>query len=262
MGCGRYIAWLSARLDGELTAREAQELEAHLAQCPACRALASQLAAMHDSFEGLEDIPAPEGFARRVMEQIRAQGEPEKKVVPLFRRPQFRALAGLAACLVLCVGVYQSGVFFRAEEAVDYEMAVAAAPNGGGESMERTMDAPQGYGAVEGDTPMLSTYSAMPENAQLAIQSDGVEEKAAYQAAGQAVSAILTLSQLPQGWEEALGADVEWLTDEEGHRCCLVTAERMEALEELAREQDDIMASLTSAPAESGTLCAVVIAEG
>lgn len=104
MACDRYLELLSARLDGALTEAEERELEEHLAACPDCRAVGAQLSALRGAFPELEEDAPPEGFARGVMERIRAE-EP-KKVIPLFKRPQVRALAGLAACLVLVVGIY------------------------------------------------------------------------------------------------------------------------------------------------------------
>lgn len=109
MKCERVAELLSARLDGELTAQETEELEDHLARCPACRALEAQLAALHDSLQDMDELQAPEGFAQGVMEQVRAGGGERAKVVPLLRRPRFKALAGLAACAVLCVGLYRTG---------------------------------------------------------------------------------------------------------------------------------------------------------
>lgn len=107
MACQRYYELISQRLDGELTEDEQQELESHLAVCPSCRALDQQLSGLHESFSDLEEVPAPEGFAQGVMDRIRM--EESKKVIPLFRRPQFKAAAGLAACLVLCAGLYGAG---------------------------------------------------------------------------------------------------------------------------------------------------------
>ena len=101
----RCFELLSARLDGPLSEEEERALEDHLAHCPDCRALAEQLEQLHTGFSGLEELKAPAGFTGRVMEQIGG----ERKVIPLFRRPQFRALAGLAACLAICVGIYGLG---------------------------------------------------------------------------------------------------------------------------------------------------------
>lgn len=107
MACQRYYELISQRLDGELSQEEERELESHLRICPGCRALAEQLSGLHEEFSTLEEVPAPEGFARGVMNRI--QAEDRKKVVPLFKRPQFKAAAGLAACLILCAGLYGAG---------------------------------------------------------------------------------------------------------------------------------------------------------
>ena len=104
--CRDTQLYLSLKLDGMLEPEEARALEAHLAQCPRCRALERELSAIHTALPELEEYEAPEGFARSVMERVEAL-ERKPKVVPLFRRPQVRALMGLAACAVLCVGLYR-----------------------------------------------------------------------------------------------------------------------------------------------------------
>lgn len=101
----RCFELLSARLDGPLTGGEERELEDHLRTCPQCRALAEQLEQLHAGFAGLEELEAPAGFTGRVMERVREKRRP----IPLFRRPQFRAVAGLAACAAICIGIYGTG---------------------------------------------------------------------------------------------------------------------------------------------------------
>ena len=107
--CERFLPLLSAQLDGELSQEEERELQEHLEQCPACRELWEELSAIHDAFPALEQLSAPPGFAQGVMDRIRVQEE-RPKVIPLFRRPALRAAAGLAACVVLCLGIYQTGL--------------------------------------------------------------------------------------------------------------------------------------------------------
>lgn len=125
MACEHYYELISAQLDRELTREEEQELNAHLEQCPSCRALAEQLAGLHEDFSALEEVPAPEGFVQGVMERIRE----EKKVIPLFKRPQFKAAAGLAACLAICVGLYGAGQLPFTNEAENSPLQGAAAPS-------------------------------------------------------------------------------------------------------------------------------------
>ena len=102
MNCEQMNDLLWAFLDGELTAQEEEQMHAHLEQCADCRALLEQLQTLRTSFSDLEEIPAPEGFADGVMARIRR--EEKNKVIPLFKRPQVRAMVGLAACLTLFIG--------------------------------------------------------------------------------------------------------------------------------------------------------------
>ena len=105
LSCEEALEQMSQALDGPLTGEERGELEAHLAGCPACRTDWAALRELHQAMGELEETPAPEGFADLVMERVREESAPAK-VVPLWRRPQWRAAAGLAACAVICVGLY------------------------------------------------------------------------------------------------------------------------------------------------------------
>lgn len=140
--CGKFVERISAKLDGQLTAEEERELEAHLAVCPACRALESQLAAIHAAFPQIEEVSTPEGFVDRVMDQIRAREGQGAKVAPLFKRPQIQALASLAACAVLCVGLYRGRPTARLWERRK-ERRTGSVPPGGQHRPERP-----GRGAV------------------------------------------------------------------------------------------------------------------
>ena len=105
LSCEEALEQMSQALDSPLTGEEQGELEAHLACCPACRADWAALRELHQAMGELEETPVPEGFADRVMERVREDARPAK-VVPLWRRPQWKAAAGLAACAVICVGLY------------------------------------------------------------------------------------------------------------------------------------------------------------
>ena len=98
MSCEKYLDLISARLDGELTAQEQAELDAHLKTCPACRAIADELTGMHAALTELGEVPAPAALSAGVLSKINAQRQAD-------RRRFIRRLTTLAACLVLCVGV-------------------------------------------------------------------------------------------------------------------------------------------------------------
>lgn len=208
MACDRYLELLSARLDGALTEAEERELEGHLAACPDCRAVGAQLSALQEAFPELEEAgTAPEGFARGVMDRIRAE-EP-KKVIPLFKRPQVRALAGLAACLVLVVGLY--GASHSQRKAADEYMMLRSFNR---EAVEEFSDASacesltgSVYGAdgVE-DVPQMASYAA-PETQELLKTAPGAT---ADDLAGSRLSSLelsentLAMDYFPEGAAELL----------------------------------------------------------
>lgn len=97
MNCERYLDLISARLDGPLSPQDEAELNAHLNTCPECRAIADDFSKMHSALTGCV-VPAPAELAEGVMKSIRAQHTARKRT--------FRQLGALAACLVLCVGVF------------------------------------------------------------------------------------------------------------------------------------------------------------
>lgn len=168
--CERYTVLLSARLDGELTLEEEQALEAHLDQCPDCRALASRLTAIHSAFPELEEVPAPENFAKGVMDRVRWSEEAKPKVIPLFRRPQFKAMAGLAACFVLCLGVYQAGLLGRSrQEAANLTAAGLQAAAG--------QPAPSLFTAAPGENDAAVPESGMQTAPQVRAGEQQTQEK-------------------------------------------------------------------------------------
>ena len=174
MDCDRYMQLLSARLDGVLTDEEMRQLEEHLLRCPDCRAAGEQLAVLQDAFPETEEVPAPEGFARGVMDRIRESET--QKVIPLFRRPRFRALAGLAACLVLVIGLYGASQLQNQEKMMlvtrsfQHDVMWDETIDGAGdvstqESLRGDGDGPQVNAALTdpeaADAPQIAAYAAL-----------------------------------------------------------------------------------------------------
>ena len=107
ISCERAWELLSQQLDEPLSPQEKQELEEHLAACPSCRKDKEELEQLDQALRNLGEIQAPADFTQRVMAQVQ-QTQSKPKVIPLWCRPQVRALAGLAACALLCIGIYRS----------------------------------------------------------------------------------------------------------------------------------------------------------
>lgn len=312
--CDEFVLLLSQRLDGPLSGGEERALEEHLAVCPACRALGSQLAAIHAAFPEMEETPAPQGFAQGVMARVRAAEAEKKKVVPLFRRPQVKALAGLAACAVLCVGLYRAGVLdlrpeggaggidaasvqleeppmnrTASERASPAPKLFSAEPSGGEEEISgqtvtgssaetgRENAGPEEKNASDSDKDtdqevqdvQPSLFSAAPQTAEGRDTAPASPPPVYYQfGGGQAVpmyvgglvvNARLMLERLPEGAGEVLGAEAEWLTDEEGRDFCVITGEEMEAVMGLAEEQGQDLTGAATGRIAPEELCALVL---
>lgn len=107
--CQEMFYLMNLELDGEISAQEQLQLNAHRATCPQCAALSEELRQMQIAVQSLDEIEVPEGFSDRVIERIQQETAPAPKVV-LFRKKLVR-YGSLAACGLLCVGLYQSGIF-------------------------------------------------------------------------------------------------------------------------------------------------------
>jgi anti-sigma factor RsiW len=135
MACEQVREWLSAWLDGELTAEQRRQVAAHLEVCAACsreRALLEGL----DAALGTLAAPLPAQLPERVLARLQPR-----------RRYGWQSLA-MAASLVL--GIALGGTL--AQNFYPYVApAVTAAANGNGEvlALEEFHDFPQGsLGAV------------------------------------------------------------------------------------------------------------------
>lgn len=256
MTCDRYFELLSARLDRELTREEAEEVELHRAGCGRCRILGSQLEELRETFASLEDVEAPEGFAQGVMERVRVV-ESEKKVIPLFKRPQVRALAGLAACLVLVVGLYGASRPHNLDKTEKMDVTArsfnrnASVEDGEGPLVNATLVGPDSE-----EVPQIAAYAA-PEPAQ-ADASGGTTEKAAPNPAAEGlegtrslVNGTTTLERMPEGAAELIPPEtaVSPTDDQQGSIYWNLPLEILDQIERLAQEQGiGVTAERCSAP--------------
>ena len=252
MSCERYLELLALWMDNELTGDEERELNAHLASCPDCRAAGAQLAALQAGFDELEDIPAPEGFARGVMDRVR-EAETEKKVIPLFKRPQFRALAGLAACLVLVVGLY-SAAQPNYDDAVDFYLMTRSFTQ---DVIEENLDTPEIAAYADPGVPVEGGTSGMLHGAQKCAPDETAvyDGASAVQAAPMVSPAVLMLDRMPEGAWELIPPETP--VSPEG---VYVTEELFMKIEQLAQEEEGITVSRTTYP-EAEEFIIVVLEE-
>lgn len=256
----RLIENMSAWMDGELpdiaSTPEAGgpddlelEVAEHQACCPSCRDLFEELKELRAGFETLPEPDPPEGFAQGVMDRIRAEEKP--RVIPLFKRPQVRALTGLAACLVLVVGLYSAARFRHQDLPLPRSYGKGAVEEMDEASACEALTAPE----LE-DVPQIAAYAApSPEDGST---TEEVQKAAPNPAAGGIdgdwayAEITLTLDRMPEGGWELIPPDT--FVSPVG---LTVSVELLEQLEQLASEQG-IGMSRVSGP-EVNNHCLIII---
>jgi len=107
---------LYAYLEGDLSAREKQDIEAHLSLCPDCRNAAEERRRIIQAVETLPALDVPPDFAKGIMNRISML--PKKAKVTVFGwlaagAAGFLAFTGALAVFVLVSGQSLSGLFIR-----------------------------------------------------------------------------------------------------------------------------------------------------
>lgn len=96
--CKKFRLMADEYIEGELTAAEMREFEAHIAECEECRKEFEELRALKGAIRSAKE-EMPEGLHSRIMASIEA--EPKKK--PKRKVALFRSAAIAAACVMLCL---------------------------------------------------------------------------------------------------------------------------------------------------------------
>lgn len=155
MDCNQALEYISAALDGELTAEEVAELDAHLADCPECQALAEEFGILSVALSDMEEVPPP-GLAEQI--KTRLDPAPPVSLNAARRKIRRRAWGSLAAMLavVVCLG----GLYaYLGGPAADTSAAPAAA-----EAQDPTADLRTAYdsasSAPEPSEPEVSSAPA------------------------------------------------------------------------------------------------------
>ena len=96
--CKKFRLMADEYTEGELTAAEMREFEAHIAECEDCRKEFEELRALKEAIRSAEE-EMPEGLHSRIMASI--ESEPKKK--PRRKAAFFRGAAISVACVMLCL---------------------------------------------------------------------------------------------------------------------------------------------------------------
>lgn len=133
---------ISALLDGELSAEEAERVRQHLDGCAECRAMYADFAAMHEAMQ--EEISLPAGLHDKIMGGIAKAAEAQKK---RRRLRVLRTALPTAACLVLVAGALFAGSHGLRAAGAGTAVNTSAAVTAGGA-------APSMFSASKGIMPM------------------------------------------------------------------------------------------------------------
>ena len=201
-------ALLDAFVDGELTAAEMAEVQAHLAECPGCQAYVDDALAIRADFPTAESTELPADFTDHIMQAVAKTPQSRPKTQPWGK------LAAAAACLALIVLVqYGAGLSSRntSNEAAAYTADCAAAES----TVERSADASSGDDADScqpmdpaddsGESDSVAadsgeSDSVAADSAQQANKSESTDGPASIQSAyqnGKSAVPVITGADLP-----------------------------------------------------------------
>jgi tetratricopeptide (TPR) repeat protein len=104
MQCAQSREWIQELVDGAIGPIRRAELELHLAQCEACRTLASDIQAIQEAAASLPPMEPPDRVWLQLAGRLRQEGRVPAAPIPQPAPRRHVALLALAAALVLAVG--------------------------------------------------------------------------------------------------------------------------------------------------------------
>lgn len=178
--CDQFLPNLCAWLDGELDGEESAAMEAHVAQCASCRALAAQYRRLDAAMAAVEP---PAGLHEHMMRGVSAHHSPKAK--RRFAFGSATAVAAAAAALLLAVGTGLISLpqWSSASQAADSAAPMAAADvslaaksadaNGSGDEWQAELSDSFTLTAEAADAPDMDTStgsdgSAVPSDSSSA----------------------------------------------------------------------------------------------
>ena len=105
MTCEQHLVWIQEAVDGTIGSIRRAELDAHLAECAACRALLHDLQRIHDAAADLPAIAPPDRAWLQIAGRLRLEGRiHEDAVAPRPARRPYVAWLAIAAALIIAAG--------------------------------------------------------------------------------------------------------------------------------------------------------------
>ena len=130
----RYAQDLQEHVDGTLGAIRSAELQQHLDQCAACRALLADLQRIHDLAATLDQPAPPDGVWLQVVGRLRQEGRVQAPP-PVQAAPRSRtALLAIAAGLLVTVGASLTVLFPMFDGGPETEQAATQPATDAGDS--------------------------------------------------------------------------------------------------------------------------------
>lgn len=107
MNCKECFSLQSQYIDGDLSPDAVARVQAHLAECSACRHSYAAMESLVKSLHTMDDIPVPENLAEEVLAAVKRGPQAEKRI---FRLPRilssWQTYSVAAACMLLFTVFY------------------------------------------------------------------------------------------------------------------------------------------------------------
>lgn len=240
MNIHENTALLDAFADGELTAAEMAEVQAHLETCPDCRAYVDDVLAMRAAFPTEDDLPLPADFTDKVMAAVANAPQSRPKKQPWGK------LLTAAACLAIIVLVQRVGPgVAETMDTAAYSTADCAFEEN--VSVERSMDAPAETEAEEAPAALYDCAEVYATCGTTAAENGDVSSAAQNAAPTETVGESADDETIPTVWiaASALGDLLAEQEPEETEADCVryrLTRAEFDALAARLAEQDILLA--------------------
>ncbi len=228
--CNEYLELIGQKLDGCLSPEDAQRLEAHLRQCPHCRAALEAYSWVDHGLQNLMEEP-PADLHGRIMDAVAKEPAAQKqtpaeegvKAVPVKKRRFFfgpgTAMAAIAAALILLVGTGTiplpdfSSSSTSASDSTAVEAAAATVAEASAEEFSRSVESAEFDAAMETENAQVQEEPEVEEAAEASGAAVSVAGVAAAAVAGEGAEASMSDAVSEAFSSEVFTESVEFVYD-------------------------------------------------